>query len=56
MKTYENLANAFSKGVDAGAIQRHLEGVKVELRGDRHSLASELDDNRGAQMKLDDEG
>ena len=53
--TDDNLADALTKGVDAYAIQRHLEGVRVELRCDRHQLAPVIDAQRGAEMKLDDE-
>jgi len=53
--TDDNLADALTKGVDAHAIQRHLEGVRVELRCDRHQLAPVIDAQRGAEMKLDDE-
>ena len=53
--TDDNLADALIKGVDAAAIQRHLEGVRVELRCDRHQLAPALEDARGVDMKLDDE-
>ena len=55
--TDDNLADALTKGVDAAAIAYHLEGVRVELRRDRHRLAPELEaKSAGAEHKLEDEG
>ena len=51
----ENLADALTKGVDASAIQYHLEGVGIELREDRHSLAPALEEKAGVNVKLEDE-
>ena len=54
--TDDNLADALTKGVDATAIQVHLQGVRAELRGDRHHLAPELEaKSAGAEHKLEDE-
>ena len=54
--TDDNLADALTKGVDATAIQKHLEGVRVELRCDRHQLAPTLEaKSDGAEYKLDGE-
>jgi hypothetical protein len=53
--TDDNLADALTKGVDAVAIQRHVEGVSIELREDRHHLAPALEGQEEAEMKLDDE-
>ena len=44
IKTYKNLADALTKGVAATAIQRHLDGVRVELRNDMHQIAPELEE------------
>ena len=53
--TDANLADALTKGVDAESIRYGCEGVGLELRDDRHSLAPELDGKSGgAEMKLDD--
>ena len=54
--TDENLADALTKGVDAEAIRKHLEGVGIELRSDRHRLAPVLDDKEAkVEMKMADE-
>ena len=54
--TDDNLADALTKGVDAAAIEKHLEGVRVEIRCDRHRLAPELEKaEAGAEIKLHDE-
>ena len=54
--TDDNLADALTKGVDAAAIQAHLEGVRVELRCDRHQLAPTLEaKSAGAEYRLEDE-
>ena len=54
--TDDNLADALTKGVDAYSIQKHIEGVGIELRTDRHGLAPELDcQSEGAEMKLEGE-
>ena len=54
--TDDNLADALTKGVDAAAIQKHLEGVRVELRCDRHHIAPELEaKSAGAEYRLEDE-
>ena len=42
--TDENLADALTKGVDAATIHKHLGGVGVEIRTDRHHLAPQLED------------
>jgi len=56
VSTDDNLADALTKGVDASAIQYHLEGVMIEIRHDRHPLAPELDkEGGGAEDKLHDE-
>ena len=56
VSTDDNLADALTKGVDAAAIQYHLEGVGIEVRQDRHALAPELEKVvGGAEFKLHDE-
>ena len=40
--TGANLADALTKGVDAQAIVKHLNGVGAEILHDRHSLAPTL--------------
>ena len=53
--TDENLAGALTKGVDAERIRYQCQGVGLEPRSDRHSLAPELyGKSGGAEMKLDD--
>ena len=54
--TDDNLADALAKDVDAAATQKHLEGVRVEPRYDRHHLARKLEaKSAGAEHKLEDE-
>ena len=54
--TDDNLSDALTKGLDAAAILKHLEGVGVEIRTDRHTLAPELDNKvQGAEEKFEDE-
>ena len=53
--TDDNLADALTKGVDANSIAKHVEGVSIELRQDRHALAPALEVNASAEMKLQDE-
>ena len=54
--TDENLADALTKGVDAAAIQLHLKGVGIEVRGDRHRLAPVLDKEEiNVENKMSDE-
>ena len=54
--TDDNPADALTKGVDAAAIQQHLEGVRIELRDDRHQIALELEhDEGGAELRMQDE-
>ena len=40
-----NLADALTKGVDASIIAKHLSGVGVVIRTDRHKLAPKVDDD-----------
>ena len=40
-----NLADALTKGVDAAIIAKHLTGVGVVIRADRHKLAPKVDDD-----------
>ena len=54
--THDNLADAFTKGVDTAAIQKHFEGVRVEPRCDRHHPAPDLEaKSADAEYKLEDE-
>ena len=56
VSTDDNLADALAKGVDATSIQARLEGIRVELRCDRHQLAPTLETkSAGAEYKLRDE-
>ena len=50
-----NLADAYSKGVDATAVQTNIAGVGIELRSDRHRMAPAVDTKSEANMKIDDE-
>ena len=53
--TDKKLADALTNGVEAECIRCHCDGVGLELRGDRHSMAPELDGKTGgAEMKPDD--
>ena len=55
--TDNNLADALIKGVDANDIQYHLDGVKIEIRIDRHPIAPALEETESsAAKKLSDEG
>ena len=40
-----NLADALTKGVDAAIIAKHLSGVGVIIRSDRHHLAPKVDED-----------
>ena len=40
-----NLADALTKGVDASIIAKHLSGVGVVIRTDRHHLAPKVDED-----------
>ena len=53
--TDENLADALTKGVDAADIMKHVAGVGMELRSDRHKLAPELETNASAENRLEGE-
>ena len=54
--TEDNLSDALTKGLDATGIQKHLEGVGIEVRSDRHAIAPELDSKeQGAEDKFVDE-
>ena len=56
VKSEDNLADALTKGVDAAAISKHLEGVGIELREDRHRLAPALENESAkVEMKMSDE-
>ena len=47
----ENLADALTKGVDAAAIAKHLEGVGAQILCDRHNLAP-IVEGRDEQSQL----
>ena len=53
--TDDNLSDALTKGVDSAAIQKHLQGVGIEIRRDRHSIAPALASAQGAEEKFEDE-
>ena len=46
MDTSCNLADALTKGVDAAIIAKHLSGVGVVIRTDRHHMAPKVDEDR----------
>ena len=53
--TDENLADALTKGVDSATIAYHVNGVGIELRGDRRGIAPALEGSASAEVKLDGE-
>ena len=56
LSTDDTLSDALTKGLDAAGIQKHLEVVGIDVRPDRHRLASTLDGNdEGTETKSEDE-
>ena len=53
--TDDNLADALTNGVGASAIARHVTGVMMELRGDRHRLAPVLENDGSAEHTMEGE-
>ena len=54
--TDDNLSDALTKGWDAAAIHRHLEGVGIQIRTERHTIAPELHSKvQRAEEKCEDE-
>ena len=51
----DNLAHAFTKGVDASSIARRVAVLMVELRGDRRRLTPALDNDASAEPQLEGE-
>lgn len=51
--TDDNLADALTKGVDASAITKHAEGVRMEFKVDRHDLAPGLENDVSVEDKMD---
>ena len=49
--TEENLADALTKGVGSYAFAKHTEGVGMELRKDRRSMAPALEESASAEVK-----
>ena len=49
----DNLADALTKGVDACAIAKKVEGVDIELREDRHAIAPKLDKDASVEVRPD---
>ena len=53
--TDESLSDALTKGVDAVAIQKHLEGAAIEIRHNRHAIAPEPDSKaQGPENRFED--
>ena len=56
MSTDVNLADASTEGLGVMAIQKHLPGVGMEIRTNRHKIAPELDlKTAGSENKFEDE-
>ena len=53
--TEDDLFDSPTNGLDAAATQRHLEGVGIECRSDRHRVAPVLEGAGGTEMKFHDE-
>ena len=51
----DNLADELTNGVEASDIAKHIEGVRIKLRNDRHAIAPELDKRGSLEVQFDGE-
>ena len=50
-----NLADALAKGVDASILSKHLVGVGMVIKTDRHHLAPKVDEDLISEERRDEE-
>ena len=50
-----NLADALTKGVDASILSKHLVGVGMVIKTDRHHLAPKVDEDQVVSDEMKDE-
>ena len=50
--TDSKLVEALTNSVEASSVARHVTGMSIELRGDRHVMGPALEKDASAEFKL----